>query len=197
MDDRTPLGLRRLMALELDASATAARLWGLNGDSAYIYRIHQISAKVIHAARLLYPSMCFAGRLPRGSRLGGLHSCWQRVSPCTLRPAFQMPAYPSSCECLHEAPCVRCATETVGAQWMAGIKLVAPHLGMQAVEPQLDPCLAPTPASLTSCTLQQPRCNHVAHSCISLLLQSLNFVHARLRKHSRNKPDIVKSQVHQ
>jgi hypothetical protein len=59
MDDRTPLGLRRLMALELDASATAARLWGLNGDSAYIYRIHQISVQVINAARLLYPLPMF------------------------------------------------------------------------------------------------------------------------------------------
>jgi hypothetical protein len=70
MDDRTPLGLRRLMALELDASATAVRLWGLNGDSAYIYKIHQISIKVINAAHLLYPSNpCFAGCLPRGLRL--------------------------------------------------------------------------------------------------------------------------------
>jgi hypothetical protein len=40
------------MVLELDASATAARLWGLNGDSAYIYRMHQISIKVINAACL-------------------------------------------------------------------------------------------------------------------------------------------------
>ena len=68
---------------------------------------------------------------------------------------------------------------------------------MQAVEPQLDPCLAPTPASLTSCTLQQPLCNHVAHSCLPLLPQSLEFVHARPRKHGRNKSGIGESQVHQ
>ncbi|KAJ8112354.1 hypothetical protein OPT61_g5256 [Boeremia exigua] len=43
MDDRTPLGLRRLTALELDASATAVRLWGLNGDSAYITRYKNTS----------------------------------------------------------------------------------------------------------------------------------------------------------
>jgi hypothetical protein len=65
------------------------------------------------------------------------------------------------------------------------------------VEPQLDPCLALTPASLTSCTLQQPLRNHVAHSCLSLLPQSLESVHARLRKHSRNKSGIAESQIHQ
>lgn len=52
MDDRTPLGLRRLMALELDASSIAVRLWGLNGDSAYITRYTQSQLKS------LMPSMC-------------------------------------------------------------------------------------------------------------------------------------------
>jgi hypothetical protein len=119
--------------------------------------------------------------------------------PCVLRPALYMPAYPSSCECLHEALCVRCATETVGAHCPVngGDQARGTHLGMQAVEPQLDPCLAPTPASVTSCTLQQPLCNHVAHSCLSLRPQSLNVVHARLRKHSRNKAGIAESQIHQ
>lgn len=49
MDDRTPLGLRRLMALELDASSIAVRLWGLNGDSAYIYKVHTVSIEIVDA----------------------------------------------------------------------------------------------------------------------------------------------------
>jgi hypothetical protein len=47
MDDRTPLGLRRLTVLELDASSIAIRLWGLNGDSAYIHKVHTGLTRVI------------------------------------------------------------------------------------------------------------------------------------------------------
>ena len=47
MDDRTPLGLRRLTVLKLDASSTAIRLWGLNGDSTYIHKVQTRSIKVL------------------------------------------------------------------------------------------------------------------------------------------------------
>lgn len=56
MDDRTPLGLRRLMVLELDASSIAVRLWGLNGDGAYIYKVYTGSMKVIETTHQFVPS---------------------------------------------------------------------------------------------------------------------------------------------
>lgn len=42
----------------------------------------------------------------------------------------------------------------VGCPVNGGVQARGAQLGMQAVEPQLDPCLAPTPASLTSCPPQ-------------------------------------------
>jgi hypothetical protein len=44
------------MVLELDASSIAVRLWGLNGDGAYIYKVYTGSMKVIETTHQFVPS---------------------------------------------------------------------------------------------------------------------------------------------